>query len=62
MLVMTKTDKVKREPQTALLTAQCLAAKLPTRKQDTEGKIPSEVRSWSEWMGWDKTESTQRPL
>ncbi|KAF2234471.1 carbamoyl-phosphate synthase [Viridothelium virens] len=34
------------EPKTAMLFAQCMAAKLPKK----EGEIPSEVRRWSEFI------------
>ncbi|KAK9449513.1 uncharacterized protein V1518DRAFT_262243 [Limtongia smithiae] len=36
------------EPKTAVLFAECLKEKLPTKK---EGTIPSEVERWSEWIG-----------
>ncbi|CAN6637917.1 carbamoyl phosphate synthase arginine-specific large chain [Trichomonascus vanleenenianus] len=39
------------EPQTALLFAKTLAAKLPARMNIKEGEIPSEVRRWSEFIG-----------
>ncbi|KAL9050644.1 MAG: hypothetical protein Q9162_006503 [Coniocarpon cinnabarinum] len=36
------------EPKTAVLFAQCMATKIPQRK---EGEIPPEVKRWSEWIG-----------
>ncbi|KAF8622740.1 hypothetical protein AX15_006830 [Amanita polypyramis BW_CC] len=41
-------------PKTALLFVESLARKLPEGGLDgyTEGRIPSEVRSWREFVGW----------
>ncbi|KAJ8613741.1 hypothetical protein MRB53_036883 [Persea americana] len=47
------------EPRTAVLFAQCMAEKIPQKK---EGVIPSEVKRWSEWAGWADRPGSERPL